>query len=318
MPFQMCRFHDPRMCRKLRRLVSGGSFDVVHSTYAQLGPYLSMAKRTDPTVATVLTDIDLVFVTMEREESTRKGAAKLLFASDRKRVSSYVAREWTSFSKIIAMSDVDRQKLLAVQPDLDVAVVPNGVDTAYFAPVGERRADSVKLMFLGGSQHSPNVDAVRYFCDEIYGTVRRVAPEVYLEVVGAFDDRLIHDDTGSVKYTGYVDDVRPFLLDSAMLIVPLRVGGGTRLKILEAMAMGVPVVSTSVGCEGIDAEPQRDIVVADEPDEFARAILNVLNTPALRESLAKNGRDVVERKYGWRQIARRLSEVYVETAGTGH
>ncbi|MCD6288553.1 MAG: glycosyltransferase, partial [Candidatus Hydrogenedentes bacterium] len=159
MPFQMCRFHDPRMCRKLRRLVSGGSFDVVHSTYAQLGPYLSMAKRTDPTVATVLTDIDLVFVTMEREESTRKGPAKLLFASDRKRVSSYVAREWTSFSKIIAMSDVDRQKLLAVQPDLDVAVVPNGVDTAYFAPVGERRADSVKLMFLGGSQHSPNVDA---------------------------------------------------------------------------------------------------------------------------------------------------------------
>ncbi len=320
-PFHTCRFYDPDFEKKLIEMAVGGGFDIIHAVYAQFAPYLLTAKKANDGLATVLVDIDLAFVVTQREHSARKGIAKALLATDHKRVANCVANEWPEFDRIIAMSGTDKRKLLGLEPSLDVSVVPNGVDIEYFQPVPEQGTKAKTIAFLGGSLHYPNVDALNFFINESFPDIRRDVPEASLLVIGEFAPQALEvaKARGSsplaeenIQFTGFVDDVRPHLRDCSMLIAPLRIGGGTRLKILEAMAMGVPVVTTSVGCEGIDAVHGRDMVVADTPKEFAEGVKKVLQNASFREELAVNARSVVERNYDWKRIADTLNDVYSE------
>lgn len=193
----------------------------------------------------------------------------------------------------------------------DIVVVENGVDISANTPVTGNE-DSLEMLFLGGMNYEPNIDGALYMVDSVLPIILNKIPAATLNVVGRKPDTrvLVLERSDSVQVCWDAPEVRPWYERSAVSVVPLRSGGGTRLKILESMAFGVPVVSTSIGCEGLDVTDGEDILIADTAEEFANAACRLLEDKGLRAMVAANARALVERRYGWDAIAPKLLDVY--------
>ena len=208
----------------------------------------------------------------------------------------------------MTVSDLDRGRLLENRPGMPIAVIPNGVDLDYFRPMPQPTVRQ-DVVFTGSMDWRPNQDAARYFVAEILPLLRRARPELECTFVGRDpppDIQALAQFPG-VHITGTVDDVRPYVERAAVYVVPLRIGGGSRLKILEALAMGRAVVSTSVGAEGLDVVHDRHILLADDPPTFAESVLRLLNDPGRCLTLAVEGRRLVEEGYGWDALAYKMA-----------
>jgi glycosyltransferase involved in cell wall biosynthesis len=195
-----------------------------------------------------------------------------------------------------------------------VWTVPNGVDVDHFAPAGTV-PDPHLLVFSGAMDWLPNVDSVRWFAREVLPLIRRRLPRARLLVVGRDPSQaLIAELSGpSVEFTGTVEDVRPSLARAGLFVVPLRVGSGTRLKILEAWAMAKPVLSTSLGAEGLPARDGENILLADTPEALARRAIMVLQNPLEAERLGGAGRQAVEETFSWKRVGDQLLQAYEAT-----
>ena len=208
----------------------------------------------------------------------------------------------------VAVSDLDCARLANGHHGLKVAMVPNGVDLDYFHMLPQP-SERQHLVFTGSMDWRPNQDAARYFIWEIWPLLKQARPNLQCTFVGrnppADIERL--SDIPGVHITGTVKDVRPYVERAAVYIVPLRIGGGSRLKILEAMAMGRAVVSTTVGAEGLDVVNRRHLLLADDAESFVSNVLRLLDDPARQLELAGSGRRLVEQQYGWDALAKRLS-----------
>jgi glycosyltransferase involved in cell wall biosynthesis len=206
------------------------------------------------------------------------------------------------------VSPVDKEELLALAPDLGpVEVIGNGVDMDSFRVDGvKRNRDSI--IFASLLKYAPNRDGLRQFCREIFPEIRKTWENAVLRVTGHFAGMGVDDlrVQGHVEFTGYLDDIRPAIASSWVSIAPIHVGSGTRLKILEAMALGTPVVSTTVGAEGLDVEHEREILIADTPSDFAKQILRLHDDERLWGKLSENGRRLVQEKYDWRVLGKKF------------
>jgi len=225
----------------------------------------------------------------------------------------FVRRVLREFDLCTVVSEQERSHILECVPDYPVAVIPNGVDLDFYdGDFGVPEPGT--LVFSGVLTYSANFDAMRFFLKDIYPLIKAVRPDVTLRVTGKTEGVPIQTlpRRDGVVFTGYLDDIRPCVAQSQVSVVPLRVGGGTRLKILEAMALGTPVVSTSKGAEGLDVTPGENILIADEPAEFADAVLHLLDDERLRARLAANGRRLVREKYDWERIGRKLERLLQE------
>jgi glycosyltransferase involved in cell wall biosynthesis len=217
---------------------------------------------------------------------------------------------YNQYDRCLVVTDKDRDSLsnqLGLNPK-KICVIPNGVDTNYHFPMDEPpRANT--LVFNGSLRYQANFDAMAHFLKHIFPAILSENPLVRLSITGRNDgvafDRLPNLDC--VDFTGYLDDVRPVVRRSWVCVVPLRMGGGTRLKILEAMALGTPVVSTSKGAEGLSVTQGKNILIADDPGEFAIHVARLLRDPMLRQSLSLNASQLVKEKYGWEMIGDRFS-----------
>lgn len=221
-----------------------------------------------------------------------------------------------AFDHCITVSESERQWLRKRSPGLPVTVIENGVDTKRLRPLADAGPGNV-LVFVGTMGYPPNVDAVLHFHDRILPRIRERVPDARLLVVGRSPapalERLAF--TGGITLTGDVPDPVPYYAGARVCVVPLRGGGGTRLKILESMALGKPVVSTSLGCEGLQVRHGEEILVADAPREFARSVANLLESPALRHRISTQARDLVEHRYDWSRIGEGLLGLYERIAG---
>lgn len=240
----------------------------------------------------------------------------------------YVRRQWKKFERFerwayaaattpIAVSPTDaavmRERLGVRRP----AVVDNGVDTSFFRPHTDVDREPARLLFLGSLDWRPNLDAVRLLLDDVFPRVRAAVPAATLALVGRHPPAWLRQraaDAPGVELFADVPDVRPFLAGCGMLVVPLRIGGGSRLKILEALAAGTPVVSTTVGAEGLALTPGRDYVRADGPQTFADAVILGVRRPDELAETAEAGRRAVLARYGWDGLAERLDQVWQATA----
>jgi glycosyltransferase involved in cell wall biosynthesis len=223
----------------------------------------------------------------------------------------------------IAVSEDDRRRLASIAPRSRTTAVPTGVDTSYFKPAGRPEVPG-RLVFSGSMDWHPNEDAVIHFGESILPRIRERVPGASFVVVGRNPStRLVEaaKRTG-MELTGTVDDVRPHVDEAAVYVVPLRAGSGTRLKIFEAFAMGKAVVSTTLGAEGLDVEPGRNVILADEPDDFARAVVALLADRDRRQALGHAARALVEERYSWDRVARDFEECCRQVAAcdaiTGH
>ncbi|MGC9335029.1 MAG: glycosyltransferase, partial [Anaerolineae bacterium] len=234
-----------------------------------------------------------------------------------RRLRAYERRTCRAADAVVAVSEADAAALRRLVPGLEPAVVPNGVDLRFYteavAPSDlSHRPSKGDLVFTAKMDFRPNVDAVLWFAREVLPLVRRGAPGARFWVVGKDPHpRLapLRDDP-AVQITGWVEDQRPYIAAAGVYVIPLRMGGGTRLKVLEAMAMGKAIVSTTVGCEGFEVVPGRELVVADTPAGFAEAVLRLLGNPAQQERLGQAGQDFAASRYDWRLIVPKLEAVY--------
>lgn len=239
----------------------------------------------------------------------------------------YIGRQWRKFARFerdvlgdadltIAVSDLDADRF---RDDLGVPrvdVVDNGVDTGYFRPTGEPR-EPATLLFLGSLEWRPNLDGVAQLLDRVFPAVRAAVPDAKLLLVGRNPpDWLRRVAQSGVEVHADVPDVRPFLARSSMLVVPLRIGGGSRLKILEALASGTPVVSTRVGAEGLHLGADH-LTTTEDIDGLAGAVLDAIRDPRSAESRADAGRRVVLERYDWEALADRLERLWSAVACPG-
>lgn len=186
-------------------------------------------------------------------------------------------------------------------------VAPNGYDFSVAPVFG--RAPAQRIVFYGALRYGPNIDGLQWFVRSIWPTIRRVLPDAQLDIAGTADSAVqrFADEPG-VRVCGFVESIRAFVDDAALLVVPLRMGGGTRIKILEAWALGLPVVSTSVGCEGLGARHGETLMVADDPDSFARACVSLIIEPRLGQDMARRAFEFARSRFGWEALAPVLEE----------
>lgn len=227
-------------------------------------------------------------------------------------VEQLMRRACPGFDLNVVMSDMDAARLAHIAPASRIHIAPNGVDTEYFRPMPEVATAPGDIVFLGPTYQFANRDAVEYLIYDIFPRVRTRSETASVTLVGRNDpaDRDRWQRVPSVCCAGEVTDVRPLLAAGACFVVPIRVGGGTRLKILDAWAMGKAVVSTSAGCEGLHAIDGENILIRDDPQALADAVLAVLDDPALRRRLGNAARETVCNSYAWPRIGERLRAAY--------
>jgi len=292
---------------RLRQLVAEGGYDLVHVDSLDLAAYLPLLQG----LPVACTHHNVESALLRRRARADASAAVRAYAAHQAGLMEATERAWCPRVALnIAVSEDDAAALARLAPAARFTIVPNGVDTRFFQPGPDPEGEG--LVFVGGANWFPNRDALEYFCRDILPLLRRNRPDLRVTWVGAAseEDRRSFLARHGVELTGYVDDIRPRVRDAACFIAPLRVGGGSRLKILDAWALGKAVVSTSVGCEGLAAQHGRNILVADDPAAFAAAVERVLVDRTLRRELGRAARALVERVYAWDVVGAGLVDAY--------
>ena len=231
----------------------------------------------------------------------------------------FEGRTLARFDRLLAVSEADEQTFRRLYGDEALApidVVATGVDTSFFTPTPETFVRPKHLAFVGSMDWMPNEDAVLFFCREVLPRVREAEPDVTLSIVGRAPTPAVKRlaQEAGIDVTGTVDDVRTYLGQACATIVPLRVGGGTRLKIFEAMAAGKAVISTTIGAEGLPTESGRHLLIADGAEAFADAVLRVVREPDLRRRLEREARTLVTQHYDWSVAAGQLERSLIDAA----
>jgi glycosyltransferase involved in cell wall biosynthesis len=289
---------------ELRSLIDTRDFDLALSESTFMYRYMDLFAANVPRVVDTH-NIDSV--TFTRYARTLRAKARRWYAAQTARkLRRFEAQTFAAADAIWVCSDDEAGLVREMAPGANVWTVPNGVDTAAMAPRDDVRPVPGRLVFFGRLDYFPNVDAIQHFAAEILPRLSDV-PDLELHLVGAAataEVRALAERTSRVRLIGRVDEVARVLASAAVVVVPLRVGGGTRIKILEALSMARPLVSTTIGAEGLRLGPGHDLLIADEPDDFARSVRELLNDPARAETLGRNGRETVRANYDWTAAGR--------------
>jgi glycosyltransferase involved in cell wall biosynthesis len=254
-----------------------------------------------------------------RAQLERSWPLRLLLRLQARRLESLETRSAPRFRSHLTVSELDSERLRAHVPVARTAVIPNGVDLEFFGLLpAERQVVPRSIVFAGGLTWYPNRTAVEWLLAEILPRLRARYPDASVTIIGRDPPAGLVEaakrDPG-LTFTGFVDDIRPHIARSAVYACPIFDGGGTRLKILDTLSQGIPLVATTMAVEGVGIEPGRHALLADDADGFAAAVGRLFDEPALGRRLALAGRELVERNFGWEAIGRRLRAVYADAAG---
>jgi glycosyltransferase involved in cell wall biosynthesis len=308
----------PEMTAIVRDRLRRSTIDAIIASTEVTAAYALMAPNT--TVKILEEHNSMSRWMWERYREQRSAPQRLRCQMSWLKARLYEAHLFKQFDVCTMVSEQDRQASLTMLPGYHgpVEVIPNGVDCQHLQ-VGKYPKRPNTLIYNGALTYSANYDAMRFFLSEVYPLLRRQLPEVSLTVTGSTSgvDRSGLQLDESVHFSGYVEDIRSLVGSSAVCVVPLRQGGGTRLKILEAMALGVPIVSTSKGAEGLDATDGEHLLLADNPSEFAARTTALLRDTALRERLVGQARRFVEQRYEWHALGQKFVEVVEAAADKG-
>ncbi|NNM34171.1 MAG: glycosyltransferase [Gemmatimonadetes bacterium] len=311
LPYIVSSHYTERFARRLAEVHREKPYDLV---VCEWSPYSIFLKSTPELKSVIVAHNIEADIWRRYEENETNPLRRWYISIQRAKVESFERNCFSWSHGATAVTDADAQVIASYGVPYPVRTVENGVDVGYFVPT-ESEPDPDALVFTGSMDWRPNQDAVEFFVKEVFPGIRRERPGARITVVGRRPPRSIQDlgHVDGVTITGTVDDVRPFVEEAAVFVVPLRIGGGSRLKILEAMAMGKPVLSTSVGAEGLQVTDGQDIVLADGAEAFARATLELLDDRERQRRIARAGRALVEQRYHWDRLADVLHGYLIET-----
>jgi glycosyltransferase involved in cell wall biosynthesis len=303
-PSDVHQLSSPEMAAWVAETVARFQPDVLLTGDPALTPYV---RAYDDRVR-VLDYVCVPTLQFERMKAMAPPAERLLWSFRTLKFAAFLRRAARHYDLCVVNSEEDRQALLAASPGwARVEVVPNGLDLASY-PLDLARPEPNTLVFHGALNYGPNLDAVRFLVADILPRVRSAIPEARLLVTGRKPPNGSAPQGDGVVYTGYVPDIRPVIAGAWACPVALRTGaGGARFKVLEALALGTPVISTAIGYEGLAVTDGVDVLRAEDPDAFAAQTVRVLQSPALRARLAEGGRRLIEREYDWAVLGARLA-----------
>jgi len=315
-PYAIRKYCQPRVARELRQLVESGSFDVIVCDFLVAAGVVPWDARCPKVLFTHNVEAT---IWKRHYEVARNPLWKLLSWREWRAMERAENQYLKKADVVLAVSQADCDVFAELIPPEKLVVIPTGVDIDYFAPQ-KSVEQSDTLVFTGSMDWLPNEDGIFYFVREILPRISQQVPTVKLTVVGRKPSRrlqsLARESSNQVHLTGWVDDVRPYLANGAVCIVPLRVGSGTRLKIFEAMSMNKAVVSTTIGAEGLPVTHGNEIFLADTPEDFAEFSVRLLRDPALRQQMGNAARGLVETKYSWASVATDFAAALGRVAGT--
>ena len=319
-PDMALRLASEPFARRLADWLARESFDIVHVEGIELACYLDVIEAAHTRPVIVFDDHNCEYLLQYRTYHTDvRTPARWLSAAysivQWRRLRRYEAQVCRRTDHVLAVSDSDATALRKLVQDLGVTVVPNGIDTQAYRPdvaAFPERQNGRQLVFTGTMDFRPNVDAVLWFARQVLPRIQRDVPDVQFIIVGQRPHRRLDilRANPAITLTGHVKEDKPYIAGAAVYVAPLRIGGGTRLKLLQAMAMGKPMVATRMGAEGYPVSDGRELLLADTPSDFAEAVVGLLHTPERRRALGKAARAFVVRQYDWRSIIPVVEAVY--------
>lgn len=316
---------DLRPMRELIiRLVREGDFDFIHADQLTMVQFAirgaSEAPAKKPKV--IMDAHNAVWTIVERMQSNARWFLRPVLSVEAKRLKRYEGELLKTVDHVLAVTNVDRASLEEAfrfsgnnknGQAAPITVIPIAVDTQQLQPI-TRSPGSSNIVTLGTLHYPPNADGIRWFFNEVFPLIRQRVPNTTLTIIGKNPPQDFRDlaarNPDVVKITGYVPDLVPYLEHSALMIVPVRAGGGIRVRILEAFAYAMPVVTTTVGLEGIHAMPEKDVLVANSATDFANRVIELLGNPSLQEELSVNGRRLAETEYDWQIVLSTMNSIY--------
>ncbi len=329
-PLPMLNYTTREMTEELRQLIAENDFDVVQVEGIHLLSYLSIIRAASSRAVVVCDWHNIESELMRRYSEQATGARKIYARATARKLEAFERHAMPAFDAHTVVSERDRARLLEIAPGASVFLIENGVDTKHYADdeiekvyeVWPQRSDAERnrLLFVGSMDYHANIDAVTNFARSAWPVIHNHHPQLRFTIVGRNPAPEVRSlaEIPNVEVTGTVEDVRPFYREALTAIVPLRVGGGSRLKILESMAAGVAVISTRLGAEGLDVRDGENILMAETAQEFLRAITDLDENDSLRLRLKEAGRSLVRKKYDWSAIGPELMNAHLSLMGAGN
>ena len=309
-PFFVQKRYNRKAQELIDEVLGRGDFDLIHADGLGAEQFI-LASRGIPKI---LDTRDALWLLHHREFKREKNLAlKVYYWLKLLRAKRYELKAYSFFDKVVFISRADERIISSLSKGKlkTLCTIPFGVDSPA-EKSNQVRHDYPSLIFTGNMSYPPNVDAVLYFTDKVYPLVKKAVPSLRFHVVGAAPPPKVKklSERDGVTVTGWVKDISIWLRKSTVFVCPLRYGSGMKIKILEAMAMGKPIVSSPIGIEGIKVEKDKDVLVADDPDSFASCVLSLLNDKKLRETTGRNARRLAVEEYSWSKVSTEFNELY--------
>lgn len=306
-PFQVAYYRSREFHHAVAEAIDRHRPDIIHTHLIRMAPY-ALPFNGIPRVLD-LTDAVSLYLQRFRDTTT----SLLLRRAARVELERMMAYESIieQYDCVLVCSDPDRRALLAHAPRASIELLPNGIDLQQFSTDGHFEPDGARIIMTGNMSYLPNADGARWLVSEVFPRVKQAVPQAKLYIVGQKPPRAVVKLRGEdVVVTGFVPDIRREYLKSAVAVSPIRFGAGTLNKVLEPMALGVPVVATSVGMDGLDLEPGRDYLRGDDAATFANAVIQLLSDQSLRQAVGRSAQEKIRSRFGWDSIALKLEQVY--------
>jgi polysaccharide biosynthesis protein PslH len=308
-PLSVNLFKSEKMHEAIRRMVHSTKFQVVHFDTISMAEYIKD-----------IGDVPMVvnhhgvesYMINRRVENEPNFLNKLYLMIEGYKLEKYEKRYCERFDMNLAVSELDKELFKKITGVENMEVVENGVDIDYFSPSDSIKKDK-SIIFAGRLDQYSNRESILYFCEKVWPLIKIKHPDVRFTIIGNNPPAKLAEIAGNdknIELLGYVDDVRPYFANAMISVCPIKDGGGTRIKILDALAMGMPIVSTSIGCEGIDITSGADVLIADTPEKFADKVDWIITDAGKRQSMSYYARKTAEDKYSWKAIGEKLDRLY--------
>ncbi len=308
-PVTVLNDYSKNLSTAIEREFAEKSYDVVICDFVQSALMFRDIRR----IPTILFQHNVESIIAKRHvEQTGNILAKIFWWLQWKKMFSFEAKACRVFDTVIAVSGKDNEAFRHLYNVDNVVTIPTGVDIDYFTPMPDTTVEENSLVFCGSMDWLPNEDAIVFFINAIYPGIREKIQGITLTVVGRNPSSSLQKlvrDYPEIELTGWVEDSRAYIARSALVIVPIRIGGGTRMKIYEAMVMGKTVVSTTVGAEGLPVLNNENIIIEDDPVKFAEKVVELLKNRQKNEAIGATARTFVKDKFAWKQVSKKFSDI---------